>query len=154
MLRLTLKNLKISKILWTSSMGLYKWIWALFFWTFIHGLGLRPNSLLDQAKISIWVQTIAPHIHCGQWVILYVLKPHKNILLVLFPIMKLKIHLSSHDVEFQRQERAKLDRIKKQLLILKKKFLPSSSLNLKLLFLHQRILFFQRKTIRLVLQAT
>ena len=27
-----------------------------FFWTFIHGFGLRPNPLLDQTKFSIWVQ--------------------------------------------------------------------------------------------------
>ena len=38
-------------------MGLYKLIWAPFFWVFILGLGLRPNQLLGYAKFSIWVQT-------------------------------------------------------------------------------------------------
>ena len=37
-------------------MGLYKWILAQFFWTFIHGFGLRPNPLLDHTKFSILVQ--------------------------------------------------------------------------------------------------
>ena len=48
---------KINKYPWTSFKGLYKWIRAHFFCTFIHGLGLRPNSLLDQA-IDFGVQTI------------------------------------------------------------------------------------------------
>ena len=45
------------------------------------------------------------------------IKAPKNILPGLFPTMKLKIQLSAHDVEFQRQERAKSDQITKQLLI-------------------------------------
>ena len=40
----------------------------------------------------------------------YVFKTPKGILLGLFPIMKPKIQLSTHDVEFQRQKQAKSDR--------------------------------------------
>ena len=92
-------------------MDLYKWIWAIFLCIFIHGLGFRLNSLLDQAKISIWVQTIGPRIHYGMWAIIYVLKP-QNIPLGLFLTMKPKIQLSTHDVEFQHQELTKSDQVK------------------------------------------
>ena len=40
-------------------MGLYKWIWAPFFWIFIHELEFGPNPLLDQDKISIWIKNIS-----------------------------------------------------------------------------------------------
>ena len=65
------------------------------------GLGLDPNPLLDQAKFQFGCKQLPPHIHCGPRAILYILKP-KNILVGLFPIMRPKIQLLAHDVEFQR----------------------------------------------------
>ena len=61
--------------------------------------------------------------HCGLRAILYALKP-QNILLGLFPTMRLKIQLSAHDVEFQRLEQAKADQMRRQLLIPQEK-IPS-----------------------------
>ena len=48
--RLTFKNFKKFRISLDFSMGILKRILAPFIWTFIHELGLRPNSILDQAK--------------------------------------------------------------------------------------------------------
>ena len=47
-------------------------------WTFIHGLGLKSNSLLDHAKFSIWVQTIM--IQCNIKYYIYILKFIKSMI--------------------------------------------------------------------------
>ena len=67
------------------------------------------------------MQTISSHIHCGPTARLFVLKPPKIFFLGLSPTMRPKVLLSVHDLKFRRQERAKLDRMRRQLLIPLKK---------------------------------
>ena len=69
--------------------------------------------------------------------------------------MRPKVQLLAHDLKFQRQERAKLNQMRRQVLIPREKIPSLSSSNLQpLFFFHQRILHNKRVIIRLLFQAT
>ena len=102
-------------------MGLFKWIWVHFIWIFIHGLGLMPNPLLDQDKFQFGTNNCPPHTFWPEGHIVCIKAP-KNILLGLFSTKRPKIQLSTHDVEFQRHERAKSGQMRRQLLNPQEKF--------------------------------
>ena len=69
--------------------------------------------------------------------------------------MRPKVHLSAHDLKFQRQERAKLDQMRRQVLIPREKIPSLSSSNLPpSSFFHKRILHNKRVIIHLLFQPT
>ena len=69
--------------------------------------------------------------------------------------MRPKVQLLAHDLKFQRQERGKLNQMRRQVLIPREKIPSLSSSNLQPLFyFHPRILHNKRVIIRLLFQAT
>ena len=112
---LTSKNFKIFKnalrhFLWACSNGYGSLLFGLF-----HGLELRPNPILDMQNFNFGANNCPSHTLWPKGHIVCIRAP--KILLNLSPTMRPKIQLLAQDVEFQRQERAKSDQMKRQVLI-------------------------------------